>query len=58
MQEILSFNKFFPIVDICLSREDIARRSCAMVRKWRFFAYILHPVLSASRMQHISDMHS
>ena len=29
---------FFPIVDICLSSEDIARQSCAMVPKWRFFA--------------------
>jgi len=28
---------FFPIVDTCLSSEDIARQSCAMVPKWRFF---------------------
>jgi len=28
---------FFQIVDICLSYEDIARQSCAMVPKWRFF---------------------
>ena len=27
---------FFPIVDTCLSCEDIARQSCAMVRRWRF----------------------
>jgi len=26
------------IVDACLSSEDIARQSCAMVPKWRFFA--------------------
>jgi len=32
------FNKFFPIVDTCLSCEDTARQSCAMVPKWRFFA--------------------
>jgi len=32
------FNKLFPIVDTCLSSEDIARRSCAMVPKWRFSA--------------------
>jgi len=38
MEEVLAFNKFFPIVDICLSSEDIARQSCAMVPKWRFFA--------------------
>jgi len=29
---------FFPIVDTCLSSEDIARQSCAMVPKWQFFA--------------------
>jgi len=29
---------FFPIVDTCLSSEDIARQNCAMVPKWRFFA--------------------
>jgi len=43
------FNHFFPIVDTCLSCEDTARQSCAMVPKWRF---------SASRVQHIRDMHS
>ena len=36
--EVLVFNNFFPIVDTCLSSEDIARRSGAMVPKWRFFA--------------------
>ena len=29
---------FFPIVDTCLSCEDMARQSCAMVPRWRFFA--------------------
>jgi len=31
---------FFPIVDtgMCRSCEDIARQSCAMVPRWRFFA--------------------
>jgi len=33
----LLFNKFFPIVDTCLSCEDIARQICAMVPRWRFF---------------------
>jgi len=47
----LLFNKLFPIVDTCLSSEDIARQSCAMAPKWRF----LRPVFPASRMQHISD---
>jgi len=46
------FNKFFlPIIDMCLSCEDKARQSCAMVPKWRFF---LRPVFPASRVQHIS----
>ena len=30
-------NNFFPIVDTCLICEDIARRSCAMVPRWRFW---------------------
>jgi len=38
LQEVSMFNKFFPIVDTCLSCEDTARQSCAMVPKWRFFA--------------------
>ena len=54
VEEVSMFNQFFPIVDTCLSCEDTARRSCAIVSKWRF----LHPVLSASREPHISDMHS
>jgi len=41
---------FFLIVDTCLSSEDTARHSCAMD--------LLRPVFSASRVQHISDMHS
>ena len=49
---------FFPIVDTCLSCEDTARQSCAMVRRWRFLAPVLRPVFPASRVQHISDLHS
>ena len=49
---------FFPIVDTCLSCEDIARPSCGMVPRWQFFASFLRPVFSASHMQHISDLHS
>jgi len=33
---------FFPIVDMCLSCEDIAWQSCAMVPRWRFLATFLH----------------
>jgi len=49
---------FFPIVDTCLSCEDIARQSCAMVPRWRLFGDFLRPVFSASRVQHVSDLHS
>ena len=49
---------FFPIVDMCLSCEDIARQTWVMVPRWRFLATFLRPVFSASRVQHISDMNS
>jgi len=29
---------FFPIVDTCLSCEDIVRQNCGMVPRWRLFA--------------------
>jgi len=45
-------------LDTCLSCEDIVRQSCAMVRRWRLFASFLCPVFPASRVQHISDLHS
>ena len=45
---------FFPIVDMYLSCEDIARQSCGMVPRW----LCLHPVFSASHVQQVSDMHS
>ena len=53
VQDILLLNKFFPIVDTCLSCEDIARQSCAMVPDGDF----LHPEFSASRVQQVSDLH-
>jgi len=57
--EILLFNNFFPIVDtLCLSYEDIALQSCAMVPRWWIFGNFLGPAFPASRMQHISDLHS
>ena len=36
--------RFFPIVDTCLSYEDIARKSCPMVPRWRFLPtfWVLH----------------
>ena len=48
---------FFPIADMCLSCEDIARQSCAMVPRRRFLATFLRPVLLASRVQQVSDRH-
>ena len=48
---------FFPIVDTCLSCEDMARQSCAMVPRWRFLATFWRPVFSASRLQQVSDLH-
>ena len=53
----LLFNNFFPIVDMCLSCEDRARQSCAMVRRWRIFGDFVRPVFSASHMQYMSDRH-
>jgi len=55
--EILLLNQFFPIVDVCLNCEDIARQSCAVVPIWRIFGDFLRPVLLARRMQHVSDLH-
>jgi len=56
--EILLLNTFFPTADTCLSCKDIARQSCAMVPRWRFLATFLSPAFAASRVQHISDLHS
>jgi len=45
---------YFPIVDMWLTWEDIARQSCAMASRWRFFA----SCISSSHVQYISDLHS
>ena len=55
--DILLLNKFFPIVDMCLSCEDIARQICTIVPRWPIFGDILGPAFSASRVQHVSDLH-
>jgi len=57
VEDSLLLNKFFPIVDTCLRCEDIARQSCAMVARWPVLATFLRPVFSASRVQHVSDLH-
>jgi len=58
VEDILLLNKFFPIVDKCLSCEDSARQSCAMLHRLQLFASFLRPVFPVSRVQHISDLHS
>jgi len=58
LEDMLLLNSFFPIVDTCLSCEDIARQNCAMMLRWRFWRLFLRPVFSASRVQHTSDLHS
>jgi len=49
---------FFPIVDTCLSCEDIARQICAIVPRWRFWGDFLGPAFPPCCVQHISDLHS
>jgi len=46
-----------PIVDTCLSCEDIAQQSCVMVPRWQLFRDFLRSVFSASHMHHVSDLH-
>jgi len=46
------FNKFFLIVDTCLSCKDTARQSCAMVPKWRFFASCIFSEPRAAHFRH------
>jgi len=52
----LLFNKLFPVVDMCFSCEDTAQQSCAMVRRWLIFGDFLGPAISASCVQHVSDL--
>jgi len=49
---------FFSIVDTCLNFEDIAPTKFCDGSRMAIFCVFLHPVFSASRVQHISDMHS
>jgi len=43
---------FFPIVDSCINCEDMARQSCAMVPKWRFFASCISSEPRAEHFRH------
>ena len=49
---------FLQIVDTCINSEDTALQICATVRRLQFCALFLRPVYPASRVQHISDLHS
>ena len=49
---------FFPIVHTCLSCEDIAGQSCAVVSRWQISGIFSHPVFSTSHVQPISHLHS
>jgi len=51
VEEVLAFNKFFPIVDTCLSCEDSARQSCAMLPKWRYFCVLYFQRAACSTFQ-------
>jgi len=57
-ENVLLLNNFFSDCR-CVPqlRRYIARQSCAMVPRWRFLATFLRPVFSASRVQHVSDLH-
>ena len=48
---------FFLIVNTCLSCEDIAQQSCAVVPKCCIFGGFLRPAFPASRVQQVSDLH-
>jgi len=54
VEEVLLFNKFFPIVDTCLSCKDTAWQSCAMVPRWWFFASCIFSEPSAARFRSAS----
>ena len=53
VEDVLLFNNFFPIVDA-----SVAKIQPDNVVRWCRNGAILRPVFSASRVQHISDMHS
>jgi len=52
-EDTLLLNKFFPIVDTCHSREDIARQSCAIVPMAIFGDFFASSVFSEPHAAHI-----
>jgi len=53
LEDILLLNKFFSDCWYVPQLRRYSRQSCVMVSRWRF----LRPVFSASRVQHVSDLH-
>jgi len=51
VEEILLYNNFFPVVDTCLSCEVIARQSCTVVCRWRFFESCISSELHAAHFR-------
>jgi len=47
---------FLPIVDTCLRCKDTARQSCAMVRRWRFFASYISSEPHAAHFIHAFEI--
>jgi len=58
VEEILLFNKFFPIVDIYRSCEDMPDKVVRWLVDGKFFGDFLRPVFAANRVQRVSDLHS
>jgi len=54
----LLLNKFFPIVDICLSCEDIVRQIFAIVPRWRCLATFFGSCICSEPRAEPSDLHS
>ena len=55
------FNTLFPIVDKYSPIEMLTTKAptkLGMVPRWRLFGDFLRGVFSASRAQHVSDLHS
>jgi len=51
VEEVSAFNKFFPIVDACLSCEDMCQTKLCDGAKMAIF---LRPVFSGSSVQHVA----
>ena len=52
LEDILLLHNFFPIVDTCLSYENIARQSCAMVCRWPFWRLFASRIFCEPRAAH------